>query len=139
MFLFGIVSAFLTLNGDALEQPISQLLNALTTHSKWLYIINFIILFWQEGSHYGHIRLGLPVIGMKISVISKVLSTMIGLNVTIWLKRAHSVILLVLFTLIGYGGEQPNRWNCMAWVIIFILFSLGIVLVVVFKPFKRFV
>ncbi len=33
-------------------------------------------------------------------------------------------------------GEQPNRWNRMAWVIIFILFSLGIVLVGSFQTIQ---
>lgn len=64
MLLFGIVSAFLMLGGDTLQQSISQLLDVMTAHSKWLYIgiyiINFIFLFWLGCSHYGHIRLGQP-------------------------------------------------------------------------------
>nr|WP_208422929.1 BCCT family transporter [Latilactobacillus fragifolii] len=245
MLLFGIVSAFLMLGGDTLQQSISQLLNALTNHSKWLYIgiyiINFIFLFWLGGSHYGHIRLGQPnekpehndfqwgsmvfatgidasilmlsttdplqylqnplfgakpfsteayryanvcgqfhwgpmawmifatatiaigyalyvknlqvqrlsaaidllegpqpykqlirklidlivvfgimggigsSIGMEIPVISKVLSTMIGLNDTIWLKLALFVILLVLFTLTVYAGLDQGIKKLSAW------------------------
>ncbi|KRM24318.1 glycine/betaine ABC transporter [Latilactobacillus graminis] len=62
MLLFGIVSALLMLGGDTLQQSISQLLDVMTTHSKWLYIgiyiINFIFLIWLGFSRYGRIRLG---------------------------------------------------------------------------------
>ncbi|WP_459127929.1 BCCT family transporter [Latilactobacillus curvatus] len=245
MLLFGIVSAFLMLGGDTLQQSISQLLDVMTAHSKWLYIgiyiINFIFLFWLGCSHYGHIRLGQPnekpeyndfqwgsmvfatgidasilmlsttdplqylqnppfgakpfsaeayryanvcgqfhwgpmawmifatatvaigyalyvknlrvqrlsaaidllegpqpykkiirklidftvvfgimggigsSIGMEIPVISKVLSTMTGLNDTIWLKLALFIILLVLFTLTVYAGLDKGIKKLSAW------------------------
>jgi BCCT family betaine/carnitine transporter len=64
MLLFGIVSIILLVGGDSLQQTVSQILDALTTHSRWLYIgiyiINFIFLIWLGFSRYGKIRFGQP-------------------------------------------------------------------------------
>lgn len=79
--------------------------------------------------------------GSQASVISAVLNTLpwkyvmlaiFCLSCFIFLATtiSSSAFILSSFTSLELKiGQQPNRWNRMAWVIIFIIFALGIVLV----------
>ncbi len=102
------------------------------TQSSGLRIVVTTIRYVEHRAHFKYAGASSGASGLDYHLMNKLMLILFCVSCFIFLATtiSSSAFIVSSFTSLDLSnGRQPSRWNRMTWVIVFIFFSLGIVIV----------